>query len=707
MDQIKMPKSPWEMTPEELDQALIQKDISRKEEAKAGEERWKNRLETFKKEAPETLQDMAVSAGQSATLELGDEAYGTMAAAYKKLTGDPRPYETLYSDFRDTWRDVVDGARSRSPISTFIADAAGYVVPTKAVGKIIKNIPRMERFIPAGSIRKTIAEMATVGAGKAETLKEVPSEAAQHATIGGVLHGATSVAKVPFSKWGEKRATVLGAGGKEFQARGFRRNIATGEYIPTKHSAIEESVKVSSELGTYKGGGRSFDVDKMKFVPDRSGVRIKNENSSLEGYSKRIEEALYKLKNKTNKIIDQISDQKNSYFDKSNISTPREKMEDNIGDLYDLANRQVKINPKLEGIWKEEMDILESKLSNTQGEAFSFSDGGPPKFPHGSTLSDIQAIKREYQDLASRAYKNLNSSIGDIDRADIQKEIASSLREFIEKEAGDLAPELIKSNEISSKLLDIKNAIDRKASYMKTGTGRMRIPGLTNVTYESGQLLKGIPKSVSGGMAITEVGRYADKIPKSVRDALENMSIKAGVEDIKDPNGVAPKAIKGVSETLKWGAKNYFGPTNYSRREPQSIGAPVYDDNFLQQTDDIAEQLMLSRMPRTTQGILENANVFLLKVAQQMPMMYDNVKYVLEKQPEQIQEILPALVHGMPQHFETDKYERVDNIVPPPLRRMAEKDLWDRNDLSLAEKTILNDQLNRTGKFELPAKGKE
>lgn len=157
----------------------------------------------------------------------------------------------------------------------------------------------------------------------------------------------------------------------------------------------------------------------------------------------------------------------------------------------------------------------------------------------------------------------------------------------------------------------------------------------------------------------------------------------------------APTAAKGLFPAAV-GAREMIQEDDMGR-SPQSLESP----EWVQQVDDVAEQLMLTPIPRSSDAILQNKDFFLAKVAQQMPAAYDAIKYVVDKQPEKIKEIMPTLVHGMPQFFESDKYQRVDGIVPVPLRQMAEKDLWQRDDLSLEEKTETNHKLNQTGEYPL------
>ena len=108
-------------------------------------------------------------------------------------------------------------------------------------------------------------------------------------------------------------------------------------------------------------------------------------------------------------------------------------------------------------------------------------------------------------------------------------------------------------------------------------------------------------------------------------------------------------------------------------------------------------------IPRNSDQILQNKDAVIDKVAQATNNhgVVATLNDALNRYPEKLKTILPALVMQYPNLFEPDVYGRVDNkILDPRLIQKAYQDVGNSG-LSNTEKAILKDGLNRDG--TLPA----
>jgi hypothetical protein len=143
-----------------------------------------------------------------------------------------------------------------------------------------------------------------------------------------------------------------------------------------------------------------------------------------------------------------------------------------------------------------------------------------------------------------------------------------------------------------------------------------------------------------------------------------------------------------------------MGPEAQEMEERDKLGRTP--NSFGRAVDESAQEIMNTPLPRDSRVIMQNPEPTLMKVAQERPDMYDQVKHIIEKRPDLFESTFKMLVNMMPQMFELDKYNRVDGkISDPHLRLKAEQDLWKRNDIPVGVKVEMNDALNKDGSYEL------
>ena len=105
-------------------------------------------------------------------------------------------------------------------------------------------------------------------------------------------------------------------------------------------------------------------------------------------------------------------------------------------------------------------------------------------------------------------------------------------------------------------------------------------------------------------------------------------------------------------------------------------------------------------IPRTTKGILKYKDLIIEKAYSELPESEAyGIMETLNKMPEKIPDILPALSMLFPEKFDKDKYDRIDGKVPPNLREKARRDIMlDKSVNSYQKKEKLR-VLNTTGEL--------
>ncbi len=128
-------------------------------------------------------------------------------------------------------------------------------------------------------------------------------------------------------------------------------------------------------------------------------------------------------------------------------------------------------------------------------------------------------------------------------------------------------------------------------------------------------------------------------------------------------------------------------PTNSVSREPQSVGLTP-------------RQLVNYRIPRSTQGILEQKDKVIAKLAQSgaPSEMIDTVAQALNGDPEDMSNIAPLLIMQIPQMFEKSKYKVFDGkFLDPNDKAKAADDISRRDDLDSIQRARMINKINKFG----------
>jgi hypothetical protein len=235
--------------------------------------------------------------------------------------------------------------------------------------------------------------------------------------------------------------------------------------------------------------------------------------------------------------------------------------------------------------------------------------------------------------------------------------------------------------------MDVKSLLENvPADSIKDPSAMQRLldafgTGLVGVGVYAATGSKGAGLSAAGVYGTSKLGQaFSKKFP----GVEANMLYRILHGDII-PSGKAGALYKG-SEAVRGASFPLRDEERSPGRTPQSI----------------PEEIMRTPLPRSSEDLLGKADFVRAKAAQQAPEMYDYVNDLLTNSPENIKEIMPALVQAAPHLFEQDKYDRVDGIIyNPEKKEYARNDIMKNDDLSHSEKMLMINQINKTGEYPL------
>jgi hypothetical protein len=194
----------------------------------------------------------------------------------------------------------------------------------------------------------------------------------------------------------------------------------------------------------------------------------------------------------------------------------------------------------------------------------------------------------------------------------------------------------------------------------------------------------GVSSSMAIGSPLYRVARTLEE----KKEDLMGMSAQGSQMLQRNPNiqdylrgmgaGAIPTLMKGGDQ----------GQDTRMSRQPQSV-------------PNLPLSLSKTKLPRDVEGVLANKEILLAKVAQQMPQYFEQVRFIVEERPEDIENMLPMILQMVPQAFESDKYNRVNNmILDPMMQEKARNDIMEDPRLPNTRKIDMIDQLNRTNILE-------
>lgn len=331
-------------------------------------------------------------------------------------------------------------------------------------------------------------------------------------------------------------------------------------------------------------------------------------------------------------------------------------------------------------------DPTELKRYNRLVNQYTINKGNTPR-----TIADIQKLKQEIdKTLSSKDFS------GPIQDANLQikkqalKDLRNAFSDIVYKSAESIDPNIagqikINNNKVHA-FMDLSEALSsvpimaqRSESAMQKGA-KAAVSGATGVGMYSYTGNPFYAVLAAGGTGkVLGLGEKASMV-------IPRMQAKGAWDFL---HGVGPvgggvgRAVMGADV-----AGNILRTQSNYGRSPQSEDV------------SLPEELVRTPFPRSTDKILEQKDFVLAKIAQQAPQFFDPIKDTLERNPQDIKNIMPALVQGFPQLFSNDPYNRYDDkIMDPQKRELARKEIIDSDEISNTDKYHLMNRLNKTGEY--------
>lgn len=299
------------------------------------------------------------------------------------------------------------------------------------------------------------------------------------------------------------------------------------------------------------------------------------------------------------------------------------------------------------------------------------------KVPAGKKYSGLFQLKKQKKSLEDFYYKNLDDSAITVDQ----------YMDFIDKQ--------------NIKPIGYADTIRKQGNRLQSTVG-----------LESPQEMG---SSQAAGRGLEYAGRKAqqtamDMAPKADSDLfnMRNKEIAANIaiRDLMSGQRISPqnKAAVPIGDMARGVARQaidlypeYVAP--YASRATEAAKR-VGNQAMKVAKYPLPLQLVEYQIPRNSEAILANKDVFLAKIAQMsndtnLTAMF---KDALESHPEKLPKVLPALVLKFPDLFEDDDYNRVDGkIFDPTLKQKALTDIRNSRKYSTREKAQISKRLEVEG----------
>lgn len=539
----------------------------------------------------------------------------------------------------ETYEKEVEQARERSPKATIGSD----ILAPNPLTKITKGAKALKYV---GKYAPDTATSAAIQYGREGEID--PWETAADVALGATLQkGASKILKGDRLK---RRAVSVGAARPSIVKKVSQKagRGKEGDYV------IQE-IKKLEDTGIFRPGAVRYDAKNRKFVT-RPGPIESVKGTVIPPSTKEMNKRLSIMKSDIGAELEDIvrRNKEGTSF------TIEDRFFSDLAEAINSPNYQNRKTPNR---------IFEDVFNRfTRGKDILNTEDVPNAV---FDLEDMQRVKRELYDIiGDRAYEKSLQDNPDAKKA--YQTAAAYIADKLNQEIGD--PGFKKLNNMYGTASLIKNAIEKKAFSEFTEGGRLSEMALNNPLYRATRILEDKRESLFGASA-----QFTDTLQRNpgIEDYLRGMG-KAFIPR----TGITGKAQEEVPE--------------YLERRPDSI--PTRKRPL---SSNLPNQLIKTKLPRTVEGLIANKDVLLAKAAQQAPEYFEQVRFIVEERPEDIEQVMPMIMQLAPHIFESDKYNRVNHkILDPMMQQKAREDIMEDPNLSNVQKVNMIDKLNRTNILE-------
>lgn len=640
-----------------------------------------------------TVKDMATVIPQGMTFDYADEIINTVSP-----------------ELAEDYRTLVAQARKNSPMATTVAEIltpdALSLLGASAVTKGSKIANILSKMGKAGTgVKKVVAgegRLGSIGQDVATSMLQQGGESGEVDPLSTVLStGASQVLKaVPKAVFGDTNKIRAGYTGvrdsvKDLQPKA--KGLETGEDVARN---LMDSVE---EINFLNGGKHTFNSETLKFEPATKLARMKGKITPA----------------KTTELIARADDSKKKIF------SEMEKMVDewDVGESFDFVDPELSVaSGRFGAVTREEFEedianeIIDSLPTMSSAEEKriikEIKFHGDKIFKGGSQEAGLKDLLKAKRDLYSRTdYTKESDALG----INLRKAIAGKLN----KKINDLVPDerFRKLNKLYGDMsqLDDSLRMHKDKKFMTKDEFRAQY-GAVSPVYGAASYIQDKLEPIS--RPISQMAGTVQKTP--LGEQMLGQPVRKGAADLfSTPNAMTEEDL--MTDEEKQQAVPY---------RPQTSIIPARERMEM----NIPKQIIKAKMPRTSQGLIENGQVFKLKVAQEAKNivlermtkagvdpndvdpeeidvaakdLYENVKMVLDEDPDQVAKILPVWIQQMPQMFENDRYGRIEGVVPQVLRMDVSEEIRKNKQISNVERISQLGKLNSSGEYSWDLDSKE
>lgn len=566
--------------------------------------------------------------------------------------------ETLESPFT---------AASSAPTGWDIADVAstemfGNEPKPEPQGIVEKGIRTASEFVPGFAIEMATDPLGMVMAGSKKVAKAIRKP---------LLNSADKQSMQALSKYVNK-ADVLSEG-KDIEVIGKRlveENLQG--LLKTPQKLYEKMTGKSHVLRVQVPGLEEYSI---KRGPKEGGL-IKETSDIVTDVLKSIEDD-YGIKN----IIpaDIISDQiKKASALKKDLTSGESPDIEKIQEILDKVIKPYSVKPSVGGY-----GIMTEKVPNK----LTLSQVQQLRKNIGKQLSDRsfyaapdKQMKLE-KDVLTEAWREL----GDVIKNNLKGKPITRGNKTV-----DAATYYNLQNEKLKAFLDLESMLEYvptqqlKDQDMLSLLASIGVKGATWGTAGGVGALVGAPSHITSGAlvgATLGAGRAAS-------EGIKNKAPEYLADIMKQAAKVAPVgAAAGTRGAITFAREGQFVPESQMGRSPQSITPSP-------------RELINYRIPRTTQGILENKDKVIAKLIQNGvdDNTVDTIAQALNGDPDDVANLMPQLSQQFGSIFEKSKYKIFDGkFLDPNDKAKAADEISKRDDLNSVQRAKMIGKINKTG----------
>ena len=613
-------------------------------------------------------------------------------------------------ELAQTYREAVAEARKRSPVATTLTELfTPDVIDALSMGagkfrKLPEILSKLQEMSKGQNVVKGIAGSAGTDAVSqmGEGGEYDIGRTGMAATLGGGLRGGAAI----FKNYPARRAGYVGAEPKDF--------LGKAEDASEASDYMQEVMKEYDARGLFSGGAVTYDPKNYSWAGSRKIKRAFVPPSQKEIF-KRIEMGKKAVATETTNLVKSRASEVEDRFIMSDIDVDRSKVTpisfigegpkkgQVLADAGDTTSIRSDAELKDDGILVYE-DFRKSV--DDMVDSMEFNSSAQAKRTKKNVLYQMKKLFGD--DLKGEVnLVDIHERRKKMDKA-INRDAKGVAKDTVQEQAMQGASHILRSF-TKDKLFGtpferLNKEYGDLASIERGITEKVLQPPLTKM--KSGILAGnlGYAASAAAEMAGDFVGGPVGQMSRNVQ---------------KTPLGsVLGRGVRKLTPTMSEEQQPIMS------REPQSFNPmPIQE----QMDMNLPKELLKTKLPRNTEGLQSNSQIFKMKVAQdaenlvlarmqkagvdtsEMELedvqeaateLYSNIAMVLDENPDEVASMLPMWIQQFPQLFEKDRYGRIEGVVPSSRRPEVREEIRKNSEISNKERITQLDLLNRSGEYK-------